>query len=127
MAFRMRVFDIRLIIALLIGIYGLVSGILTAVTVFVLSESGVWSLPGQGAAFVGAGAAFVVDIVVSIGVSAATAPKPDSELVGLVYSLTPKEDRRHTSTGADAGWYRRPGLLAGIALVITIIMNIIFA
>jgi SSS family solute:Na+ symporter len=109
------------------GWVGLVSGIATAVTVFVLSESGVWSLPGQGAAFVGAGVAFVVDITVSVVVSYATAPKPDSELVGLVYSLTPKEDRRHATTGADAGWYRRPGLLAGIALVLTIIMNIIFA
>ncbi|HET9138052.1 sodium:solute symporter family protein [Actinophytocola sp.] len=109
------------------GWVGLVSGIVTAVTVFVLSESGVWTLPGQGAAFVGAGAAFVVDIVVSVGVSYATAPKPDSELAGLVWSLTPKKDRQHTTTGADAGWYRNPALLAGIALVLTIIMNIIFA
>lgn len=108
------------------GWTGLVSGILAAVGVFALTEAGVWSLPGQGAAFVGAGAAFVVDIVVSVAVSVATVPKPEAELVGLVYSLTPKEDRRHTSTGADAGWYRNPGLLAGIVLVITVVLNIVF-
>jgi SSS family solute:Na+ symporter len=108
------------------GWLGLVSGILAAVFVFVMTQSGVWDLPGQGSAFVGAGAAFVVDVIVSVVVSLVTTPKPDSELGGLVYSLTPKEDRRHERTGADAGWYRRPGLLAGIVLVITIVLNIAF-
>ncbi|SFE89974.1 solute:Na+ symporter, SSS family, partial [Saccharopolyspora antimicrobica] len=27
----------------------------------------------------------------------------------------------------DAGWYRRPGLLAGIALILVIALNIVFA
>jgi SSS family solute:Na+ symporter len=108
------------------GWIGLVSGILSAVFVFVLTQTGVWNLPGQGSAFVGAGAAFVVDIAVSIIVSLATTPKPDSELRGLVYSLTPKEDRAHEATGEDAGWYRKPVLLAGIVLVITIVLNIAF-
>jgi len=35
----------------------------------------------------------VVDILVSVLVSLATAPKRDEELAGLVYSLTPKEHR----------------------------------
>jgi SSS family solute:Na+ symporter len=108
------------------GWTGLVAGTLSAVTVFILTESGVWELPGQGAAFVGAGAAFVVDIVVSVAVTTVTQPKPVSELAGLVYSLTPKETRRHETTGEDAGWYRNPALLAGIVLVITIALNIIF-
>ncbi|TDV55227.1 SSS family solute:Na+ symporter [Actinophytocola oryzae] len=108
------------------GWIGLVSGTVSAIVVFVLSESGVWTLPGQGAAFVGAGAAFVIDIVVSVAVTAVTQPKPVSELAGLVYSLTPKEDRQREVTGDDAGWYRNPGLLAGIVLVITIALNIIF-
>ncbi|HEU5474979.1 MAG TPA: sodium:solute symporter family protein [Actinophytocola sp.] len=108
------------------GWAGLVSGILTAVGVFVLSESGVWALPGQGSAFVGAGLAFAVDIAVSVVVSYRTVPKPDAELAGLVYSLTPKADRQHETTGADAGWYRNPTLLAGIALGLTVLMNIFF-
>jgi SSS family solute:Na+ symporter len=108
------------------GWLGLVCGIASAVTVFVLDKTGVWSLPGQGGAFVGAGAAFVVDIAVSVAVSLATAPKPDRELAGLVWSLTPKEDRRESRTGEDAGWYRNPGLLAGIVLVVTILLNLVF-
>jgi solute:Na+ symporter, SSS family len=38
--------------------------------------------------FWGAGAAFVVDAVVTVGVSLATRPKPDHELRGLVWGLT---------------------------------------
>ena len=108
------------------GWIGLVSGTASAVVVFILTESGVWNLPGQGGAFVGAGAAFVVDIVVSVVVTSMTAPKPAEQLVGLVYSLTPKESRQHETTGEDAGWYRNPALLAGIVLVVTIAFNIIF-
>lgn len=108
------------------GWTGLVSGTAAAVGVFLLAETGVWDLPGQGASFVGAGAAFVVDIVVSVAVTYATQPKPEAQLVGLVYSLTPKESLRHSTSGEDAGWYRRPGLLAGIVLAVTILFNIIF-
>jgi SSS family solute:Na+ symporter len=108
------------------GWTGLVAGTLSAISVFILTESGVWELPGQGGAFVGAGAAFVVDIVVSVVVTMVTQPKPESELVGLVYSLTPKESRTRDTTGEDAGWYRNPALLAGIVLVITIALNILF-
>jgi solute:Na+ symporter, SSS family len=108
------------------GWSGLVSGTLAAIIVFVLTESGAWALPGQGGAFVGAGAAFVVDIAVSIAVTYATRPKPAEQLVGLVHSLTPKADRTPGRTGEDAGWYRNPTLLAGIALVLTIALNIIF-
>ena len=108
------------------GWIGLVSGTASAIFVFVLTQSGVWTLPGQGGAFVGAGAAFVVDIVVSVAVTMVTRPKPAEELVGLVYSLTPKESRQREVTGEDAGWYRNPSVLAGIVLVITIALNIIF-
>lgn len=108
------------------GWSGLVLGTVAAVTVFSLNEAGVLDLPGQGASFLGAGAAFVVDVLVSVVVSMATRPKPESELVGLVYSLTPRENLRASTSGEDAGWYRRPGLLAGIALVITIVLNIVF-
>jgi solute:Na+ symporter, SSS family len=108
------------------GWIGLVSGTASALIVFGLAESGVWNLPGQGAAFIGAGAAFVVDIAVSVAVTYVTKPKPAEQLAGLVYSLTPKETRQHETTGDDAGWYRNPGLLAGIVLVITIALNILF-
>ncbi|MET8849412.1 sodium:solute symporter family protein [Amycolatopsis sp. NPDC004625] len=108
------------------GWSGLVLGTASAITVWALSKAGVLGLTGQGISFVAAGTAFVVDIVVSVAVSLATRPKADEELVGLVYSLTPKETRQHDSTGENAGWYRKPGLLAGIVLVLTIALNAIF-
>lgn len=107
------------------GWTGLVAGTLSAVVVFILSEVGVIDLPGQGMPFVAASAAFVVDILVSVVVTMVTAPKPAKELVGLVYSETPKS---HFTDPADAGasWYSRPVPLAGIALVLVIALNIVF-
>jgi solute:Na+ symporter, SSS family len=114
------------------GWTGLVSGTLAAVLVAFLSEDafgsaslGVLPLTGQGASFAAAGAAFVVDVVVSVAVSAVTAPKPVAELAGLVYSETPKEQR----TDPEAHrlpWYQSPTKLAGISLVLVIILNVIF-
>ena len=82
-------------------------------------------LSGQGASFVAASAAFVVDILVSVAVSLVTRPKPVAELAGLVYSETPREQR----TDPDAHrlpWYQSPTKLAGISLVMVIILNLIF-
>ncbi len=114
------------------GWMGLVSGTLAAVAVAFLSEDafgtvslGVLPIGGQGASFVAASAAFLVDIVVSVAVSQVTAPKPVSQLAGLVYSETPKEQR----TDPDAHrlpWYQSPTKLAGIALVMVVILNVIF-
>jgi SSS family solute:Na+ symporter len=111
---------------------GLVSGTLAAVVVALLSEDafgsaslGVIPVGGQGASFVAASAAFVVDVVVSVLVSLVTRPKPARELVGLVYSETPKEQL----TDPDAGrlpFYQSPTKLAGISLVLVIALNIIF-
>ena len=76
---------------------------------------GVLNLSGQGASFVAAGAAFVVDIVVSVIVTGMTQPKPESELRGLVYSLTPKADLhgrarrpRHTGGCRRRSWLVSP-------------------
>jgi solute:Na+ symporter, SSS family len=108
------------------GWLGLVLGTLSAIAVFAMSTAGVFHLSQQGASFVGAGTAFVVDVVVSVVVSYLTRPKREAELVGLVYSLTPRESLRASTTGPDAGWYRKPGLMAGIVLVITILLNLLF-
>ena len=114
------------------GWVGLVSGTLAAVVVGVLSEDalggmsfGVVGLSGQGASFVAAGAAFVVDIVVSVVVSMVTRPKPESELRGLVYSLTPKQDF-HDANEGQLAWFQQPTKLAGVGLVLVIILNILF-
>ncbi|WP_330461039.1 sodium:solute symporter family protein [Streptomyces sp. NBC_00820] len=108
------------------GGIGLIAGTASAVTVDMLNRFGVLHVSGQGASFLGAIAAFVVDILLSVAVSLATRPKPDSELVGLVWSLTPREHRTHSETGDDAGWYRKPAVLAAGVLVLTAALNIAF-
>src|SRR3954462_1513366 len=114
------------------GWTGLVSGTLAAVVVGVLSQDalgpmsiGAIGLKGQGASFVAAGAAFFVDILVSLIVSAVTRPRPDSELRGLVYALTPRADFHDPAEGR-LSWYEQPTKLAGISLVMVIILNIVF-
>ncbi len=107
------------------GWVGLVSGTLAAVSVWLLGEFGVINLPGQGLAFLSASAAFVVDILVSVVVSLVTKPKPISELVGLVYSATPKDQLRDP-LAKTLPWYRRPIPLASISLVLVIILNLMF-
>jgi SSS family solute:Na+ symporter len=112
------------------GWTGLVAGTIAAVVVAILSNDalggasiGVLNLSGQGAAFVAAGAAFVVDIIVSVFVTGISRPKPASELRGLVYSLTPKEDLMGERV---SHWWESPTKLAGISLVLVIILNAIF-
>jgi SSS family solute:Na+ symporter len=114
------------------GWVGLVAGTLSAVLVAFLTEDafGSWStgaipLAGQGAAFLAASTAFVVDIVLSVIVSLATKPKPAEELRGLVYSETPKEERTDPNE-ASYPWYRRTLPLAGVALAMVIVLNVIF-
>ena len=107
------------------GWVGLLSGTGAAVFVFLLNETGVLSLPGQGASFLAAGAAFVVDILVSVGVSQVTTPKPASELVGLVRSETPREQITDPEEHL-LPWYQAPTKLAGIALAMVVVLNVIF-
>jgi solute:Na+ symporter, SSS family len=114
------------------GWVGLVTGTLSAVVVALLSEDafgaaslGVIPLSGQGAAFVAASTAFVADIVVSILVTMVTQPKPASELRGLVYSETPKEDLVDPEEAA-LPWYQRTLPLAGVALGLVLVLNFAF-
>jgi solute:Na+ symporter, SSS family len=107
------------------GWTGLVAGTLSAVGVFILGEAGVIDLPGQGVPFVAASTAFVVDIVVSVLVTMVTAPKPAAELAGLVYSETPHEIFADPDA-AGKPWFMKAVPLAGVALVLTIVLNIVF-
>ena len=114
------------------GWVGLVAGTGAAVAVAFLSEdafgslsSGVIPIGGQGAAFLAAAVAFVVDIVLSIIVSLMTTPKPVAELRGLVYSETPREDLVDADE-ASYPWYRRTLPLAGVALAMVIALNFAF-
>jgi len=62
------------------------------------------------------GACFVLTVLVSL----ATRPRPAQELVGLVYSLTPKPQ------DPEKIWYKRPAALGVVVLVVAVVLNIIF-
>jgi SSS family solute:Na+ symporter len=63
--------------------------------------------------------AWTACFVITIAVSMFTAPRPDSDLKGLVYSLT----ARIRETGA---WYERPAFLGAIVIALLIALNLIF-
>jgi SSS family solute:Na+ symporter len=114
------------------GWIGLSAGTLAAVATAIATEGtlgglsqGWINLSGQGAAFVAASVAFVVDVVLSVVVSMVTTPKRESELRGLVYSETPREDLVDADE-ATYPWYRRTVPLASIALVMVIVLNVVF-
>jgi SSS family solute:Na+ symporter len=65
--------------------------------------------------------AFASCFVVTFLVSMVTQPRPESELEGLVYSLT----KRIVDT--EAKWYERPAALALVVIVILFVLNIWFA
>ncbi|HXI29565.1 MAG TPA: hypothetical protein VNG89_14100, partial [Vicinamibacterales bacterium] len=59
---------------------------------------------------------FAITIVVSL----ATAPRPATELTGLVYGLTPR------IADAQIAWYARPAILGAGVLVLTLALNVLF-
>ena len=109
--------------------WGLIAGTVTAAFthgVTVAEGKGGWIAhwhtfySGTSQAFTIAWIAFVVCFGVTIVISLFTRPKPEQELVGLVYSLTPKQK------DPNRAWYKNPLVLGIIVLLVTIIFNIIF-
>jgi SSS family solute:Na+ symporter len=65
--------------------------------------------------------AFSVNFVVTIVISLVTKARPEKELVGLVYSLTPKPIE------TDLTWWQKPSALAIVLLVMLVALNFVFA
>jgi solute:Na+ symporter, SSS family len=65
--------------------------------------------------------AFSINVVVTIAVSMMTEPRPEPELVGLVYSLTPKPIETHME------WWQKPATLAFAVLAVLVVLNLVFA
>jgi SSS family solute:Na+ symporter len=65
--------------------------------------------------------AFTINLVVTIIISKATTPRPEPELVGLVYSLTPRPVEGHLE------WYQKPSTLAIVVLAMLVVLNLVFA
>jgi solute:Na+ symporter, SSS family len=116
------------------GFWGLLAGTVSSVTMFSLMKGLFGSDPhhwipifarsplAQGLAqdMYQSLWACVTCVVVTVLVTLVTKPRPDSELVGLVYSLTPLAQEEHTS------FWRRPLVWGVIALVLLVILQIIF-
>ena len=75
---------------------------------------------GTSQAFNIAWISFVVCFIVTALISLVTRPKPENELVGLVYSLTPRQRDNNRI------WYKNPIWLAVIVLIIMVFFNVIF-
>ena len=65
--------------------------------------------------------AFSVNLVITAAISLVTRPREEQELVGLVYSLTPRPVEHHLE------WYQKPSTLAYGVLGMLIVLNLIFA
>jgi solute:Na+ symporter, SSS family len=64
--------------------------------------------------------AFSANFIITIIVSLLTKPRPEPELVGLVYSLTPKPVEHHME------WYARPKVIAVGLIVLLVALNLVF-
>jgi SSS family solute:Na+ symporter len=62
----------------------------------------------------------LVCVIVTVGVSLLTRPKPESELANLVYGLTP------LAKGGPCPWYESPKFWAAIVGIVLVVVNIIF-
>jgi SSS family solute:Na+ symporter len=70
--------------------------------------------------------AFIVGAIVLVVVSLVTPRKSVESLRGLVWGLPREPDRDEVHDERDDVWWRSPWLLAGIAMALLIILNIIF-
>ncbi|MGZ3752486.1 MAG: sodium:solute symporter family protein [Mucilaginibacter sp.] len=109
--------------------WGLLAGTSTAAITYALTTAegkGGWIAnihsfySATGQAFTIAWVSFLVCFIVTILISLITEPRPENELIGLVYSLTPKQRDK------SKVWYKNPLWLGILILIITIIFNIIF-
>jgi SSS family solute:Na+ symporter len=99
---------------------GLASGIGMGIVHHLLRMAHVIRYPSDmAAAFYGAIVSFTTCLVVTVVISLFTRPRPDEELRGLVYSVTPRE--RPAAT-----WWRRPSTAAIVVLLVLIVLNLRF-
>jgi len=64
--------------------------------------------------------AFSVNFIVAVLVSQLQKPRPEPELVGLVYSLTPKPVEHHMD------WWEKPSTIAIGLIIMFVTLNVIF-
>ena len=111
------------------GFWGLLAGVVSSVTIFMMMKFderwvSVFALSSLAQplaqAMWQALWSTITCVVVTVLVTLVTKPKPDQELVGLVYSLTEKATEAHVS------WLHRPFFWGMVALAVLVILQIIF-
>jgi solute:Na+ symporter, SSS family len=112
------------------GFWGLLAGTTSSVTMFALMRLAparwvpIFALSAEAKGLAQdmyqALWACVTCVLVTVLVTMVTKPRPDSELVGLVYSLTEKAHEEHV------GVFRRPLFWGMAALVVLVVLQIIF-
>jgi SSS family solute:Na+ symporter len=102
------------------GFFGLLLGVLTAAGHYILYKVGALHYASaMGANFFQAWWAWLMDFVVTIGVSLFTKKKDKESLVGLVYGLSPlSKDRLKL--------FLRPEVWGSVALIAALVLNLIF-
>jgi len=63
---------------------------------------------------------WIICVVITVAVTMVTRPKPDEELVGLVYGCTEIPTEKHLAL------YQRPIFWAGIVAAVLVALNVIF-
>ena len=107
------------------GFWSLVLGFLASLTLYVLHLTKVLTFNSDlSESFWGAGAAFVVAVIVAVIVTQFTPPKPESELRGLVYGLGGSSTSGEVILAGEKVWWRNPVLLGAIAVVLAVLLYI---
>jgi solute:Na+ symporter, SSS family len=70
--------------------------------------------------FWGAIVAWTTCFAATGAISLVTKPKPDRDLRGLVFGLTPR------AAGGETAWHQRPAVLAAVVLTLVLALNIVF-
>ncbi|HEX4689139.1 MAG TPA: sodium:solute symporter family protein [Solirubrobacteraceae bacterium] len=105
------------------GFWGLVAGTTAALVTYIGYKWAGWFSFGSDLdeSFWGAGAAFVIDAIVTVAVTLFTKPKPVEELQGLVWGMANVDE-----SARKPKWWESPQLLGFSALGIGAVLTIIF-
>jgi solute:Na+ symporter, SSS family len=107
------------------GFWGLVAGTIAALVLYVgYKFTGTFDFGSDlDESFWGAGAAFVVDVVVTVAVTLFTQPKPVEELRGLVWGMAIADTSVSTRRQA---WWESPKLLGFGAIFLGLVLTVVF-
>ena len=117
------------------GFYGLISGIVAAFAFHYLGPNLAYFHAGQRSGgiandqmvnFYGAIAAVLVAWAVMAVVTPLTRPKPQEELLGLVWGLPDPNGPDVAEASVVRAWWQSPALLGGIALTFVIILSLVY-